>query len=179
MIASTLRNELVAASKAATDSCLPPSFLSCALTDPFEAARPGGSIGFPTLELLSEAIDAELPLLDLPRDSALLKVLSPSCVSIIVVVYLRNDGSGGSLTRVKTPGTFSEKCRETKVDTKLDLPTPSANKWRQRVLGILECSGSVNNKFDHYEPALPAKVQDRTISRTQTWASAQVNIQTP
>ena len=40
-------------------------------------------------------------------------------------MQLFDDGSGGSRTRVMTPGTTSEKCRDTKVETREDFPTPS------------------------------------------------------
>jgi hypothetical protein len=82
----------------------------------------------PQLEILSALIEAKLPLLPkraLLRERASAKATSPSWVSMIVLVQLANCASGGMRTRVMIGGTSSEKCRETKVDTRLDLPTPS------------------------------------------------------
>ena len=53
-----------------------------------------------------------------------IKAASPPCESTIVVMH-EFSGSGGSRTRVIMPGTISEKCLETKVDMRDDLPTPS------------------------------------------------------
>ena len=53
-----------------------------------------------------------------------IKAASPPCESTIVVMH-EFSGSGGSRTRVIMPGTISEKCLETKVDIRDDLPTPS------------------------------------------------------
>jgi hypothetical protein len=80
------------------------------------------------LEILSALIEAKLPLLPkraLLRERASDNATSPSCVSMIVLVQLANCASGGMRTRVMIGGTNSEKCRETKVDTRLDLPTLS------------------------------------------------------
>lgn len=46
---------------------------------------------------------------------------------MMVLVQLDSSGSGGRRTLVKIPGTSSEKCRETNVETRLDFPTPSVN----------------------------------------------------
>jgi hypothetical protein len=43
-----------------------------------------------------------------------------------MVVMQLLSGSGGRRTCVIKPGTISEKCRETKVEMRDDLPTPSA-----------------------------------------------------
>ena len=109
-MASTLRNGLAVANSFAADSCLLLSLISPATSSPL-------------LELLSLAIEFFLLSDDLLKVRALLKIVSPSCVSIIVVVHLYKDGSGGRLTRVNIPGTCSEKCRDTNVDIRLDLPT--------------------------------------------------------
>jgi hypothetical protein len=50
---------------------------------------------------------------------------SPPCESTIVVMQ-EFSGSGGNRTLVIIPGTTSEKCLDTKVDIRDDLPTPSA-----------------------------------------------------
>jgi hypothetical protein len=49
---------------------------------------------------------------------------SPPCESTMVVIQ-EFSGSGGNRTRVIIPGTTSEKCLETKVEIRDDLPTPS------------------------------------------------------
>ena len=56
--------------------------------------------------------------------TAEIKAASPPCESTIVVIQ-EFSGSGGNRTLVMIPGTTSEKCLETKVDIKEDLPTPS------------------------------------------------------
>mmetsp|Transcript_24824 Transcript_24824/g.54498 ORF Transcript_24824/g.54498 Transcript_24824/m.54498 type:complete len:84 (+) Transcript_24824:2725-2976(+) len=50
---------------------------------------------------------------------------SPPCESTIVVMH-EFSGSGGNRTRVIIPGTTSEKCLDTKVEMRDDLPTPSS-----------------------------------------------------
>ena len=109
MMASTFRNGLAVANSFAADSYLPLSLISPATSSP---------------PFSSPAMKVFLSSDDLPKVRALLKILSPSCVSIIVVVHLYKDGSGGRLTRVNIPGTCSEKCLDTNVDMRLDLPTP-------------------------------------------------------
>jgi hypothetical protein len=49
---------------------------------------------------------------------------SPPCESTMVVIQ-EFSGSGGNRTLVIIPGTTSEKCLETKVEIRDDLPTPS------------------------------------------------------
>ena len=56
--------------------------------------------------------------------TAEIRAASPPCESTIVVIQ-EFSGSGGNRTLVIIPGTTSEKCLETNVDIKEDLPTPS------------------------------------------------------
>ena len=56
--------------------------------------------------------------------TAEINAASPPCESTMVVMQ-EFSGSGGNRTLVMMPGTTSEKCLETKVDIKEDLPTPS------------------------------------------------------
>ena len=49
---------------------------------------------------------------------------SPPCESTMVVIQ-EFSGSGGNRTLVIIPGTTSEKCLETNVEIRDDLPTPS------------------------------------------------------
>ena len=53
-----------------------------------------------------------------------IRAASPPCESTIVVIQ-EFSGSGGNRTLVMIPGTTSEKCLDTKVDIREDLPTPS------------------------------------------------------
>ena len=55
-----------------------------------------------------------------------IKAASPPCESTIVVIQ-EFSGSGGNRTRVIMPGTTSEKCLDTKVEMRDDLPTPSVD----------------------------------------------------
>jgi hypothetical protein len=57
--------------------------------------------------------------------TAEIRAASPPCESTIVVMQ-EFSGSGGNRTLVMMPGTTSEKCLETKVEIKEDLPTPSS-----------------------------------------------------
>mmetsp|Transcript_92544 Transcript_92544/g.188418 ORF Transcript_92544/g.188418 Transcript_92544/m.188418 type:complete len:267 (+) Transcript_92544:272-1072(+) len=54
-----------------------------------------------------------------------MRAASPPCESTMVVMQ-EFSGSGGNRTLVMIPGTTSEKCLETKVDMRDDLPTPSS-----------------------------------------------------
>ena len=49
-----------------------------------------------------------------------------------MVVIQAECGSGGNLTRVIIPGTTSEKYRDTNVDMRDDLPTPSGGKRERK-----------------------------------------------
>ena len=57
---------------------------------------------------------------NVPADS---NAESAPCESTMVVMQ-ECCGSGGRRTRVMIPGTISEKCRDTKVEMRDDLPTP-------------------------------------------------------
>lgn len=87
--------------------------------------------------LLSVLLDSDLRMEDrlavpvelLPGGMAMVataddNATSPPWESTMVVIH-EFSGSGGSRTRVIIPGTTSEKCLDTKVDIKEDLPTPS------------------------------------------------------
>lgn len=129
MIASTFLYGLAAMRVA--DCCRTGEVVeTCASSPPFfNIFTP---ISLPQLEILSalqlEWIEAKLPLLPnlAPlRESASVNAASPSWVSMTVVVQLFTSGSGGRHTRVRIWGTNSLKWRETKVETRLDFPTPS------------------------------------------------------
>lgn len=59
------------------------------------------------------------------------RAASAPCESTIVVIQAEW-GSGGNRTRVMIPGTTSEKYRDTKVDIRDDLPTPSGRTIKRR-----------------------------------------------
>ena len=70
--------------------------------------------------------------------AAVARVASAPRESIMVVIQFLEAGSGGRRTLVMTPGTTSEKCRDTKVETRQDFPTPSARIYGWNV-GESEC----------------------------------------
>lgn len=77
--------------------------------------------------LLLLLLFAEVPLLEDDTDmvaTADRRAASAPCESTMVVIQAEW-GSGGNRTRVMIPGTTSEKYRDTKVDIRDDLPTPS------------------------------------------------------
>jgi hypothetical protein len=66
-----------------------------------------------------------------------------------MVVIQEFSGSGGRRTRVMIPGTTSEKCLDTKVEMREDLPTPSTNVRRAEKKHQREVSDQESQR--HYE----------------------------
>ena len=80
-------------------------------------------------------------------------------------MQLFDDGSGGSRTRVITPGTTSEKCRDTKVDTSEDFPTPSGGINSKEIFVSMKrrCDGNVRQIHGKNAPIRQKNLDTVTI----------------
>lgn len=89
---------------------MPPSVMEVAVVGVDDAFRAAADVNAPAVAMFATAD---------------INAASPPCESTIVVMQ-EFSGSGGNRTLVIIPGTTSEKCLDTKVDIRDDLPTPSA-----------------------------------------------------